>query len=259
MSSRLTSKLQSTCLPNMTTYKLHLENSCHENWNEMKPEEKGKFCESCSKTVIDFSRSSIQEVFRFMKTKEEHTCGRFTKEQMDQVFVEKQNHPWIQPYVGSISLLSMLFTPNFSNAQNGELIENTKDTDSSSFIIRDADSNIEQLTASDSLILKGYVQDSIKERMPFCPVRLYRDSVLLNSSTSNYDGEFTFKIPQSMRNDSLRLVTTYIGYKSLSQNIVPSQTPKDLELTIDSSNMILGGAYFVKNTPWTRFKRLWRR
>ena len=40
---------------------------CHEDWNAMIPEEKGRFCKSCEKTVIDFTRMSLPEIHRFME------------------------------------------------------------------------------------------------------------------------------------------------------------------------------------------------
>lgn len=35
---------------------IRIENPCHENWNLMSRNQKGRFCDSCNKTVIDFSK-----------------------------------------------------------------------------------------------------------------------------------------------------------------------------------------------------------
>lgn len=41
---------------------LSIPEPCHENWNEMLPLEKGAFCATCSKAVIDFTNLSDEEV-----------------------------------------------------------------------------------------------------------------------------------------------------------------------------------------------------
>lgn len=33
--------------------KIQIPTPCHENWNEMNANEKGKFCKVCNKTVVD--------------------------------------------------------------------------------------------------------------------------------------------------------------------------------------------------------------
>ncbi|MGE8513035.1 MAG: hypothetical protein ACN6N7_10075 [Chryseobacterium culicis] len=61
--------------------KITIPKPCHENWNAMTPEEKGKFCAVCSKTVHDFTGFSDEElVARF--NLEENICGRFREDQL---------------------------------------------------------------------------------------------------------------------------------------------------------------------------------
>lgn len=42
--------------------KLIIPKPCHENWDEMTPNEKGRFCSICSKTVKDFTKLSDAEI-----------------------------------------------------------------------------------------------------------------------------------------------------------------------------------------------------
>lgn len=62
---------------------ISIKKPCHENWNEMTPNEQGAFCGKCVKTVIDFSTRSIEEIKEFFSVKqEERVCGRFEKTQL---------------------------------------------------------------------------------------------------------------------------------------------------------------------------------
>lgn len=68
--------------------KIHITipSPCNENWDTMLPEEKGRFCQLCTKTVIDFTDYSEEEINAyFSKNKESKTCGRFKKEQLSEI------------------------------------------------------------------------------------------------------------------------------------------------------------------------------
>src|SRR3989338_10412783 len=56
---------------------------CHENWNAMTPNDKGRFCDSCQKTVVDFTRMSDSAIFRFMESTTASVCGRMSNDQQD--------------------------------------------------------------------------------------------------------------------------------------------------------------------------------
>ncbi len=56
--------------------KIHIENPCRENWQNMTPDEDGRFCNSCNKIVVDFSKKSLSEIRDHLaKT---NVCGRFS-------------------------------------------------------------------------------------------------------------------------------------------------------------------------------------
>lgn len=64
--------------------KVNLPEPCHEDWNKMDSQEKGRFCGSCEKLVIDFSvMSDIEIVNYFKEYKGQNTCGHFKKNQIN--------------------------------------------------------------------------------------------------------------------------------------------------------------------------------
>ncbi len=64
--------------------KISINNPCHENWDAMSPNEKGAFCSSCQKTVVDFSKKTIEQIKDFFVEipKTESVCGRFEEDQL---------------------------------------------------------------------------------------------------------------------------------------------------------------------------------
>ncbi|MTH14943.1 energy transducer TonB [Flavobacterium sp. LC2016-01] len=66
--------------------KITIPEPCHENWDEMTPNENGRFCMSCSKTVVDFTSMLPQEVQHFFIQNQNNTiCGRFKNEQLETI------------------------------------------------------------------------------------------------------------------------------------------------------------------------------
>ena len=71
-------------------FQINIPEPCHENWNKMSRTSKGKFCASCKKEVIDFTRLSKPVIQQKLKDSD-NLCGRFTNNQL-QVEYSEQNH-----------------------------------------------------------------------------------------------------------------------------------------------------------------------
>ena len=71
--------------------KVNLPEPCHEDWDKMDSQEKGRFCGSCQKLVIDFTQMSDTEIINYFKEyKSQNTCGHFKKSQVDRKLKEPE-------------------------------------------------------------------------------------------------------------------------------------------------------------------------
>lgn len=66
----------------MASIKLSIAEPCHENWEAMLPDEKGRFCLSCQKTVVDFTAMNDRQVLDYFKNYNGNTCGQFSPDQL---------------------------------------------------------------------------------------------------------------------------------------------------------------------------------
>lgn len=66
-------------------YILKIENPCGQDWTSMTKTNMGKFCSHCSKTVIDFSHLTDNEVIQIIEQTSDKLCGRLTQEQLNRV------------------------------------------------------------------------------------------------------------------------------------------------------------------------------
>ncbi len=63
--------------------KINIPNPCHENWFKMTPNEQGRFCGNCQKTVVDFTNFSPEDIQHyFTKHYGQKVCGHFKNEQL---------------------------------------------------------------------------------------------------------------------------------------------------------------------------------
>lgn len=73
---------------NENIIKFSIPKPCHENWNEMTPDEKGRFCAVCFKSVVDFTTFDENKVQDYlMQNQNKKICGRFKNEQLTPKFV----------------------------------------------------------------------------------------------------------------------------------------------------------------------------
>ena len=70
---------------NSNDIKISIPKPCHEDWNQMTPNEKGSFCDKCCKTVIDFTNKSAEEIKNTLLAENgKKVCGRFMSDQLDE-------------------------------------------------------------------------------------------------------------------------------------------------------------------------------
>jgi len=95
---------------------LSIHEPCHQDWDAMTETAKGRFCSSCSKTVVDFTLlSDAQLVNYFLEHANEKTCGRLLTDQLDTTLslpaeqMKKRFGYW--KYIAASALLFFTKTP----------------------------------------------------------------------------------------------------------------------------------------------------
>jgi hypothetical protein len=90
---------------------LHIPEPCHESWENMSPVEKGRFCGSCQKQVVDFSVMSDGEIAQFFKQPLKNSvCGHFANDQLNRdINVPKKRLPWIK-YFFQVAIPALLIS-----------------------------------------------------------------------------------------------------------------------------------------------------
>ncbi|KAB8153582.1 hypothetical protein EZY14_010130 [Kordia sp. TARA_039_SRF] len=202
---------------------------CHENWNEMSPTEKGRFCKVCTKEVIDFTSKSDEEIINHVK-KHNNACGRFYPSQLNRKLIadrKKRNH-WLS-YAASLLLPMTLFSQEkTADKENPTKVEQL---DSLQFKRLDINSALQRKAKTQknvsSLQIKGVVQD--EKGIPFPGVTITVNNEKVNKTT-DFDGNFSINV----RAGSV-LTFSYFGYKTKELKINASQEIYNIQLAADPS------------------------
>ncbi|MEL1243070.1 carboxypeptidase-like regulatory domain-containing protein [Flavobacterium sp. DGU11] len=172
---------------------------CHENWANMSPTDKGRFCASCQKTVRDFTQASDREIVEALKTGI-HACGRFRASQLgrDLVIPKEKSKFWAAASAAAISLLVL-----GTNEVSAQTPVNTEQHETKT---GNTDTNI---LPEGIKIITGTVLD--EQHMPIPGANVKVKGNLAPGVQTDFDGLFSIKAK-----DGDVLVIEFIGMKTLT-------------------------------------------
>lgn len=232
------------------TYQLHINEPCTEDWSSMLPEEKGKFCLSCQKPVIDFSNMTDAEIIRMLQQRNGSVCGRMLVSQQHRTLVNhkvaRKKQMWYAPWKYVAGLLLGITTQQQVGAQETGVIAPVEQNNQSG------------KTASKVSVrtFRGVVVDGSNEGIPGA---IIIEKGTKNNTVADEEGKFSIDVPED--------ATLYISSMGTEQLLTLRPElfeMKDYTITIieQSSELkeasIYGGVVINKNIRqhWWQF---WKR
>ena len=70
---------------------IHIPQHCSQEWDKMKPTEKGRFCDVCSTFVVDFSKMTREEILDYKTKTEGKFCARISTYQLTASSIQQTN------------------------------------------------------------------------------------------------------------------------------------------------------------------------
>lgn len=213
------------------TYTLSIPQPCHERWDTMTPSEKGRFCASCQKQVVDFSGLSDREVIQLIEQTSESICGQLHPSQMNRPMVFE---PWAQRasarfsgFFAGLMLLSSADTVSSQNISNE--VETASVQDVSGTTLADVSNKVQQDTLKNAI--HGRVIDA-KTMAPIVNADIWikQDSRIRTKSDSQ--GAFILKIPGERLEKTSRLTVQVNGYLQYELRVKGSDIINGLSLDL---------------------------
>jgi hypothetical protein len=209
--------------------RLNIAEPCHENWQQMTPQEQGRFCGSCQKTVVDFTMMSDQEVLNYFLKANHNVCGRLAPDQLNRELTlteKKKRFSWA--YVWNVLLATFLLTEG--NAQVKPKPKKPVKT-----IVREkaeimGDIAMMPILPVESVMpitLKGQVRDEeTNEPLAGASVTMKGTNRSVITDTS---GNFKLTVAKK---DSLVLVFSYIGHEEQTRVITALTNWENIQVSL---------------------------
>lgn len=227
---------------------LHIPTPCHEDWDKMTTIEKGKYCNSCKKNVIDFTgMSDSQLVSFFKKPQNNNTCGRFLDEQLNRNFdIPKKRIPFAK-YVVQI-LLPLFFAGLKSYSQGSAKIKVDSLKESSIGSSIDISKTIlGNVSSFDFKKIEGHVFDKSGNPIPYSSIVLKETKTGTTTDSNGY-----YSIPGFFFNSHLTLIASSLGYIS-DEKTIGFKDDDNINFILDT-NPVLLNEVVVCATDQTRVK-----
>jgi hypothetical protein len=245
----------------MLISKISIPEPCPESWENMHQTQKGKFCDLCSKEVIDFTKWTDTEIINYFENKQattNKTCGRLSEQQIERINQILHNHTNQQPNLWRIfawafsasALSSIVAIQNINAAEkpiNQELIEN--------FANKNEDNTNAEINEKDSLKQSWVISGTVKAASDSTP--LPGVTVMIKGTNigtvTDIEGGYKLDISKFASQEEVTLVAFYVGMKTHEQQIVPTDTNFDIEM-LEGEYEFVGELVVGYSNP---IKRIW--
>lgn len=216
---------------------LSISSPCSEKWNDFTPDSGGKFCGSCNKIVVDFTKMGDAEIVDFFRGKPTYTCGRFRPDQLKvypNTAIVKINPGLTLLKAGFVSLLLLMMSRQAS-AQTPSVLTHTE-------ILQHPDTTAERTATRAKQIIRGVVKYD-DDQLPLPGVNVYLKGSDEHTIT-DADGQFEF--PRRLKEGDV-LVFNFIGFEP-QERIIPRKPAEKLEVRLTSADLMVMGAVAVDDT-----------
>lgn len=221
-------------------FKITIPKPCHENWNEMTLKEKGRFCSSCAKTVVDFTKKTTEDIQDYLvENKNKQVCGHFYNKQLDTIVIEipqitfQQQLSFQKLFILTLFFVmgTSLFSCQYSDGKKQE-IKNIVIQDSIEIIKEEIGLNTPTQKKLDSLKLDKEIFIVMEKIDPLTKIK--KDSIICKTNTKNTE---------------LTYVTTTEGVIEIIETIGELKIEGEIDF-VEDDDLIMG--IIVEEPP--RFK-----
>jgi len=243
----------------MSQYLLRIPEPCQESWEKMETGEGGKFCQQCSKNIIDFTTMSDEQVVRVLQNNKSGLCGRFANQQLNR-FLGTPTKPTSKNWMSMLAGLALMSQSEKANASNKTIINNHP-TVLGEKSLETTVSISKNLSTCDTtaVTVSGKVVDDKGEGVGFA-------SVIIKGTNRGVqcDAEGRFQLKITWHVDTLWLVASAVGFETANISVVsldqePLKEDLIIMLTLREMTVTVGAVVTVRRKKLRKWWQFWER
>ncbi len=105
----------------MKSLTVQIPKPCHERWADMRPNEQGRFCASCQKTVVDYTVLSDRELARVLNQSSGEICGQLRHDQINRpLVIPAQENSFWRHWLSIVTMGALSWQT--AQAQSGQVV-----------------------------------------------------------------------------------------------------------------------------------------
>lgn len=229
-------------------FSLSINQPCSEDWNKMSPSEKGKFCQKCQKSVIDFTTMRDHEIVSTIENSTGPICGKLLPHQMEHTYnLQYKKSHLLYPSI----LMSLLALQSAQDAQAGNSVEPSPTKQALSIV------NNKSQSHTDTLTISGHIEDTAGQALPY--VNVYLEDIKIGC-VSDIDGNFSLSIPDSLYQKKYSLKVSSIGFEIIKYDLLHSDLPLEKNIVLKQDTLpIIGEIIILDKKKQRKMKRKHRK
>lgn len=216
---------------------------CHEKWNAMTASEQGRFCNSCQKTVVDFTRMTDRQVLDYMSKAAGSVCGRMTDRQLNRSFtsydVQQTRSFSLQALVLGTAISAFSALNTYGQHKVGKMRPVKGEVQQVEVM---ANQTTEQSGAAQPKFFSGKVIDFYTSGGPVADVSvtIYNpDGLEIATTLTNENGEFKLPFDETM--EPFTVIFRKIAYQEAVYLFTDMLTLTDFTVELQPEEMIIMG------------------
>jgi len=238
-------------------YKIHIDYSCKQNWNDFPSRGKGRYCGKCTKTIIDYTQYSDQELVKAIQNNNIF-CGRFDENQLDRIIEqETKKREWrLRIFKVVTGWLLLLFSKQDTIAAiSPSLYIQTRSNH------KDSHQTIKVFPTENQDTLKKIITGKILEKETTKPIAFATVFIQETQIATSCDSEgvFNLLIPAIMTGQILTLEISAVGYEKMTVVVDSNQTVSKI-IQLNMASAFMGEVVVVNCFPKKkRWWQIWKR
>ncbi|MCS5490553.1 carboxypeptidase-like regulatory domain-containing protein [Algoriphagus limi] len=232
--------------------KIYIPKPCSENPKNFTKTPNGGFCRNCQKEVVDFREKDNREILTFLSKNPSKQCGIFSPNQIP--IHESPNRKVKFQSIWAFGLLGLLgfSLPAFAQAPIPHSFEQSPSKEN--LILKTDTSSLYKRTIKGKAVSK-YFNDI--QPLPGATISIKNYTI---GTTTDLDGYFELEVPDSVKDQKIILMLSFVGYKMREVIIYDTQLPVQLgEIELyEDQTILMGEIIYIKQTFWQKIKQVFK-